>query len=86
MEIIENTTEFYLKKPSAVALGKFDGIHLGHRKLLDRVLEQKKRGCQAVVFTFDTSAAFFFGKEEKELSTRDEKRAVFSHKGNDGLI
>ncbi|MDE7197267.1 MAG: riboflavin biosynthesis protein RibF [Lachnospiraceae bacterium] len=86
MEIIENTTEFYLKKPSAVALGKFDGIHLGHRKLLNRVLEQKKRGFQAVVFTFDTSAAFFFGKEEKELSTRDEKRAVFSQMGIDVLI
>ncbi len=56
MEIIENTTEFHLEKPSAVALGKFDGIHLGHRRLLDKVLEQKKRGMQTVVFTFDTSA------------------------------
>ena len=33
MEIIENTTEFHLEKPSAVALGKFDGIHLGHRRV-----------------------------------------------------
>lgn len=86
MDIIENTTEFHLEKPSAVALGKFDGVHLGHRRLLEHVLAQKKTGLQAVVFTFDTSAASFFGGDEKELSTSEEKRAVFSEMGIDVLI
>ena len=86
MRIIENTTEFHLENKSAVALGKFDGIHLGHRRLLERVLEQKSQGLWTVVFTFDTSAASFFGGETKELSTREEKRAVFSRLGIDVLI
>ncbi len=86
MIIIENTTEFHLENKSAVALGKFDGIHLGHRRLLDRVLEQKKSGLQTVVFTFDTSAASFFGGETKELSTREEKRDMFARLGVDVLI
>lgn len=86
MQIIENTTEFHLEHKSAVALGKFDGIHLGHRRLLERVLEQKKQGLRTVVFTFDTSAAFFFGGETKELSTREEKRNAFSQLGIDVLI
>lgn len=86
MLIIENTTEFQLTNRSAVALGKFDGIHLGHRRLLGRVLEQKKRGLSAVVFTFDTSAASFFGGECRELSTREEKREEFSRMGIDVLI
>ena len=43
MRIIENTTEFHLENKSAVALGKFDGIHLGHRRLLERVLELDER-------------------------------------------
>lgn len=86
MQIIENTTEFQLKNKSAVALGKFDGIHLGHRRLLERVLEQKKRGLSTVVFTFDTSAASFFGGETKELSTREEKREAFARLGLDVLI
>lgn len=86
MQIIENTTEFQLKNKSAVALGKFDGIHLGHRRLLERVLEQKKRGLSTVVFTFDTSAASFFGGEAKELSTREEKREAFARLGLDVLI
>ena len=86
MWIIENTTEFQLENRSAVALGKFDGIHLGHRRLLERVLEQKKQGFRTVVFTFDTSAASFFLGETRELSTREEKRAVFSEMGIDVLI
>jgi len=50
MQIIRNTTEFYLKN-SCVTLGKFDGVHLGHRKLISTVVEDKEH--QAVVFTFD---------------------------------
>lgn len=86
MLIIENTTEFHLENRSAVALGKFDGIHLGHRKLLEKVMEQKKQGLSAVVFTFDASAASFFGGETRELSTKEEKRKVFSKMGIDVLI
>ncbi len=86
MLIIENTTEFALEHKSAVAVGKFDGIHLGHRKLLGKILEQKEKGLAAVVFTFDTSAGAFFGGEEKELSTREEKRAAFAQMGIDVLI
>lgn len=50
VQIIRNTTEFYLKN-SCVTLGKFDGVHLGHRKLISTVVEDKEH--LAVVFTFD---------------------------------
>ena len=86
MHIIENTTEFQLDRPGAVAIGKFDGIHLGHQKLIQKIIEQKAKGYLATVFTFDTSAAAFFGGEEKELTTREEKRIVFEKRGVDVLI
>ena len=86
MHIIENTTEFQLDRPGAVAIGKFDGIHLGHQKLIQKIIEQKAKGYLATVFTFDTSAAAFFGGEEKELTTRAEKRTVFEKMGVDVLI
>lgn len=86
MHIIANTTEFQLDRPGAVAIGKFDGIHLGHQKLIQKIIEQKAKGYLATVFTFDTSAAAFFGGEEKELTTRAEKRTVFETMGVDVLI
>lgn len=87
MRIIQDTTEFHIDGKSAVALGKFDGIHRGHRALLSRILEQKKNGLLAVIFTFHPSAAAFFGKSESgELTTRMEKRQYFEELGIDVLV
>ena len=37
-----------------IALGFFDGVHLGHGALLRRAAEEaRKRGCESAVFTFD---------------------------------
>lgn len=41
------------KEKSAVALGLFDGIHLGHRAVLNLALEQEKNGLIPSVFTFN---------------------------------
>lgn len=87
MQIIERETAFQLHKPSAVAIGKFDGIHRGHQSLLRHVLEQKEKGLQAVVFTFDPSpAALFSGEDLPELTTKREKRRLFQEMGIDVLI
>ena len=41
------------KAPLIAGLGNFDGVHLGHRKLLGRVLEEaKRRKGKSAVFTF----------------------------------
>ncbi len=87
MKIIQNTENFMLDQPTAVAIGKFDGIHVGHRKLLSEILEQKKRGLQACVFTFDPSPAVFFGMPlNGELTTKEEKRSLFASLGVDILV
>ena len=40
--------------PSAVSIGNFDGVHYGHRRILQRVKEiADKRGWKASVLTFD---------------------------------
>jgi len=39
---------------TAVALGAFDGIHIGHQKLIENVVNySRKNGCKSCVFTFD---------------------------------
>lgn len=86
MQIIEQSTTFKLTQKSAVAIGKFDGVHLGHQALIHKITEQKNKGLLATVFTFDTSASAFFGGEVKELTTRDEKRRIFERMGVDILI
>ncbi len=42
--------------PSAVALGLFDGVHLGHRHVLERVRAQRNNGMKPSVFTFSTES------------------------------
>jgi len=89
MRIIEKTTDFQLKEPTAVVLGKFDGVHLGHRFLLEKLLEQKQNGLRTVVFTFDKSPASLLGQnvaDLKELCTREEKRAIIEALGVDVYI
>ncbi|WP_026507618.1 riboflavin biosynthesis protein RibF [Butyrivibrio sp. MC2013] len=87
MIIIENSSDFHIEGPCAVAIGKFDGIHKGHRKLLEDLLCQKRRGMKTVVFTFDPSpASFFAGREIASLSTKEEKRCWFEEYGIDVLI
>lgn len=87
MIIIKDTTDFQLNGNSAVAIGKFDGVHLGHHKLINRILEQKQNGLLAVIFTFDKTPAVFFGKkDQKELTTIEEKRRIFESMGIDVLI
>lgn len=87
MEIISNTSDFYLEKETAVAIGKFDGIHIGHRRLLSEILEQKKNGLLSCVFTFEPAPAVLFGKSDgRELTTKWEKRLLFERMGVDILI
>lgn len=87
MQIIHDTTEFHIEDKSAVAIGKFDGVHRGHGMLLSQILEKKRDGLKAVAFTFHPSASVFFGHVlGGELTTREEKRTCFEKMGIDILI
>ncbi len=80
MQIISGTTDFYIEEPTAVVLGKFDGVHIGHQLLISKLLEQKEKGLKTVVFTFDKSPASLFiqdGDAYRELCSLEEKRNIF---------
>ncbi len=69
----ENINQFL---PSVVALGNFDGLHLGHQQLIKKVKEQaKKSNAQSVVFSFYPHPAFIFKNRNnfKLIYTREEK-------------
>lgn len=86
MEYIKSS-EFQLHN-SAVALGKFEGIHLGHQLLLHEILEQKKNGFSSVVFTFDIppKAVITGDKNYHQIFTKDERRLFLERQGIDVLL
>ena len=87
MQIITSFDEMNLANASAVAIGKFDGIHLGHRQLLGEIIAKKQEGMKAVVFTFNPSPSALFSKvKEKELTSTEEKRQIFESLGIDILV
>ncbi len=87
MQIITGMEALPEHMECAVAIGKFDGIHIGHQKLLSDILEQKGRQLIPCVFTFDPPPEVLFGKSDgKELTTRDEKRKIFGDMGVELLV
>lgn len=86
MEYIAGNTDFEYKN-SAVTLGKFDGLHLGHQQLIDLVISYKQQGLTAVMFSFLMHPGNLFSNKEFELIyTEEEKVAKVSHSGIDVLI
>ena len=62
MEYIHGTDDFQLNKKSAVTLGKFDGIHTGHQKLIEIVRQKAdEENLLAVLFTFDSLKILYAG-------------------------
>lgn len=88
MEYIRKTLEFQIKEPTAVTLGKFDGLHRGHELLMKTVLDcSEKYHVASVAFTFDMPPR---NRVEEivanVLTTNDEKQYIFEKQGIDYLI
>jgi riboflavin kinase / FMN adenylyltransferase len=76
-------------RPVVATIGNFDGVHLGHRRLLERVAGQAHAlGTQTAVITFDPHPRKVLRPDEqlKFLSTGDEKRAIFEELGLDQQV
>lgn len=86
MQLIKDTKNFSFEN-TAVALGKFDGIHLGHRKILQEISRAKKEGYTTVIFTFSVPpASLLSGEKESLLLTEEEKISLYERLGVDVLI
>ena len=86
MEYISGKINFEYKN-SVVTLGKFDGIHLGHQKLINQVISYKNLGYTAIMFSFLMHPGNLFSDKEFELIyTEEEKVHQLSKSGIDVLI
>ncbi len=86
MKFITGTKDIQLEC-SAVALGKFDGLHKGHQLLIEKIKMYKAQGMRAVMFTFDFHPkALFSGKTPELIFTREERKNWAEKMGVDVLI
>lgn len=88
MEYYNDINNLNIASGSVVTLGKFDGMHLGHQKLLKRVREiSDTRNLSSVMFTFSAPPATAMGgAEQKLIVTREEKKLLAQRFGMDIFI
>ena len=88
MDCFIGKTDFKIEEPTVVTIGKFDGRHKGHQKLLGCMLEYKERqGYKTGVFTFDAApAARISGTVQKVITTNQERRNNMAKMGIDYLV
>jgi riboflavin kinase/FMN adenylyltransferase len=56
------------RKPCAVAIGTFDGVHLGHQALLSKLCQSaRSRGLEAAVLTFEPAPREWFARQRNDL-------------------
>lgn len=88
MRTISGTREFQIQEPTAVTIGKFDGRHKGHQKLLRQMLAlRQQQGLRTAIFTFDMApGGVVSGSAPKLITTNQERRNNMEKMGIDYLV
>lgn len=68
------------KNGTAVALGVFDGVHIGHRAVISAAAEKRAKGLSPAVFTFKSPSVTTKG-DGRVLYTDEKKRECFESLG-----
>lgn len=77
MIYVSNKEKLGINEETAVTIGKFDGLHLGHQKLIDTLKNAAGNSLKTVLFTFDVSPAAFIGGTGRKMLMTDSERAGF---------
>lgn len=87
MKIISGTTEFAIPEETVVSIGKFDGVHKGHKYIVEMMKKYIRRGYKLCILTFDISpSSLGFGSDKGVLLSNHEKRYIFSELGIDYYV
>ncbi len=74
MEFLNHLSQLHMKEKTAVTLGKFDGLHRGHKKLLNQVLRKREEGYRAAIFTFDIPPRNVLKGTRRQMILTNEER------------
>ncbi|HAN43873.1 MAG TPA: hypothetical protein DCP97_00635, partial [Ruminococcaceae bacterium] len=82
MVILKNLNSDKILSPTAVALGFFDGVHLGHQRVIQNTIDCKDKGLSSCVFTFSVDHEAPASKAGfKILSTDTLKAQILENMG-----
>lgn len=86
MRVFNSLEEITKIENTVIALGNFDGIHLGHQEIIKRtVADAKSAGCKSAVFTFANHPRNLL-KEKKDVKNilyMDDKQRIIENLGID---
>src|SRR5437016_10438217 len=90
MDIVRGTESLPLDAhPSAVTIGMFDGVHLGHQAVIGRTVQAaRERGIRSMATTFDRHPreVLTHGHEPRLLTTLERKISLIEALGVDTLL
>ena len=89
MNIYKEFSEYRAEKPLALSLGMFDGVHLGHKSIIDELnLISSKKNLEPSILTFWPHPRLVFNPNEdlKLLNTIEEKTELFEKYGIKNLF
>ena len=68
--------------PTAVALGYFDGVHIGHQKVIRQTVRLTKKGVIPTVFTFSNNPKAIANRfQEKRITSVERKISIMENLG-----
>lgn len=89
MKVYDAIDTFRPQKPTVVTIGTFDGVHLGHRKIIERVVSTAKiSNYESVLLSFFPHPRMVVQHQAdiRLLNTIDERRQILSTTGLNHLI
>ncbi|WP_350289128.1 bifunctional riboflavin kinase/FAD synthetase [uncultured Croceitalea sp.] len=89
MVTVQGISKFKDTLPTAITIGTFDGVHVGHRQILERLINNAKQAnLNSVLVTFFPHPRMVLQKESniKLLNTLDEKIEILQGLGLDYII
>lgn len=89
MKIFNSIHDFKSTKKTILTLGTFDGVHVGHQKIIQKLIQNASDyNCESLILTFFPHPRMVLqeGSDIKLLNTIDEKTILLKKMGLDNLI